>query len=219
MKKSIVEERICSPDFPYLKPWFYNNPYALRCELGIGDTDEAYMRNARKRAFEIYHILFPNGADAIFFDRWIDDYCTNGRPMGEDWENPDEIIESTVEYEMRRLRFLLEYEYRYRHMTLRNLQTYDEPGDEDFDAVRRNRVVCFSDGIGFDYEKLIDQQLDGSYDVSFVSFEHECIFSVYDDRGCGVVFMTREKMKEFYHRLQPYFLEYDREEMAKRYGS
>lgn len=138
--------------------------------------------------------------------------------MREVWEDPDEIIESTVEYEMRKLRFLLEYEYRYRHMTLRNLQTYDEPGDENVPAVRRNRVVCFSDGIGFDYEKLIDQQLDGFYDVSFVSFEHECIFSVYDDRGCDVVFMTQEKMKEFYHRLQPYFLDYDREEMAKRYG-
>lgn len=71
MRKSIVEEQICSPDFQYLKPWFYSNPYALRCELGIGDTNEEYMRNAKKRAFEIYHILFPKGANAIFFDHWI----------------------------------------------------------------------------------------------------------------------------------------------------
>ena len=31
---SLVEERICSREFSYLQPYFYNNPYALRCELG-----------------------------------------------------------------------------------------------------------------------------------------------------------------------------------------
>ena len=27
-----VEELILSRDFDYLQPYFYNNPYALRCE-------------------------------------------------------------------------------------------------------------------------------------------------------------------------------------------
>lgn len=218
-KKSVVEERICSRDFQYIHPHFYNDPYALRCELGIGDTAVEYMENAKERAMKIYHILFPKGADAIIFDHWMFDHCDSGQPMGDAWDDPDEIIESTVKHEAQMLRFLLEYEYRYRHVTVRDLQTYDKPGDKDFGREKRNRVVCFADGIGFDYEKLIDQQLDGSYDVSFVSFEHECIFSVYDDRGCDIVFMTHEKMKEFYHRLQPYFLDHDRDEMAKRYGS
>mgnify|MGYP003328298675 CR=1 FL=1 len=54
--------------------------------------------------------------------------------------------------------------------------------------------------------------------ANVVSFANECIFSVYDDRGCDVVFMTREKVREFYHQLQPYFLEYDVQEMEKRYN-
>ena len=47
---SKVEERILSREFDYLHPYFYNNPYALRCELGIGDTTEEYMHQARQRA-------------------------------------------------------------------------------------------------------------------------------------------------------------------------
>ena len=67
--KSIVEQMICSSDFSYLQPYFYRHPYALRCELGVGE--DQYMENAKRRAMEIYQILFPDGADAIIFNYWI----------------------------------------------------------------------------------------------------------------------------------------------------
>jgi hypothetical protein len=63
-----IETMILDSAFDYLQPYFYNNPYALRCELGIGDTSEEYMRQARIRAAEIYRILFPSKADAIIFN-------------------------------------------------------------------------------------------------------------------------------------------------------
>jgi len=115
---------------------------------------------------------------------------------------------------------LLYYQLNYRHVTVRNLDTYDDPDDIDFGRQQRNRIVCFSDGIEFDYQHLINQEIEvvNRNEVSFVSFEHECIFSIYDDRGCDIVFMTHDKMKEFYNELQPYFLEYDVEEMAKRFN-
>ena len=216
---SIVEEKICSQDFSYLHPYFYNHPYALRCELGVGDED--YMENAYRRALEIYRILFPEGADAICFNYWIQDDCDSG-PAEEESCEPGETMEAGVsrrlEGAMKYLRFLLECQFLYRHVTVRNLPTYDEPGDEFYDTQRRNRVICYSDGKGFDYQKLIREEIcwDG-HEVSFVSFEQECIFSIYDDRGCDVVFMTREKLREFYHKLEPYFLDYDREEMENRY--
>ena len=194
---SMVEQMICSRDFPYLQPYFYNHPYALRCELGMGDTHEEYMANAKRRALEIYHILFPTGADAMMFNHWLYDYCDSG-----DADN---------------LRFLPEQQFKYRHITVRDLETYDGSCFDEHE--KRNRVVCYSDGIGFDYETLIAREIEWEgHGVSFVSFENECIFSVYDDRGCDIVFMTHEKLKEFYHRLQPYFLEYDLEEMEKRFN-
>lgn len=69
MKKSIVEKNILSRDFAYLQPWFYDHPYAMRCELGIGDDNDEYLRAAKRRAMEIYHLLFPNGADAANYHR------------------------------------------------------------------------------------------------------------------------------------------------------
>lgn len=219
MTMSIVQEKICSRDFSYLQPYFYNNPHALRCELGQGDDHEAYMATALSRALEIYDILFPNGADAIFFNFWLHDFCDTG-PAEQDSceETMEEAIGYSLEFETKKLRFLLENQFRYRHVTVRDLPTYDESGDPDYGLNRRCRVVCFSDGRGFDHETLLKHEIfwEG-FEVSFVSFENECIYSVYDDRGCDIVFMTREKLREFYHRLQPYFLDYDRDEMEKRF--
>lgn len=220
--KSIVEEMICSRDFSYLHPYFYNNPYALRCELGIGDTVEEYMDNAKRRATEIYHILFPNGADAIIFNHWMYDYCDSGEAecrIFDENHDLEGVIENRIESVTEALRFLSNYQLKYRHLTVRDLETYDNPDDIDYGRQRRNRVVCFSDGMGFDFEHLINQEIESvkGHEVSFISFEHECIFSIYDDRGCDVVFMTHEKLKEFYNKLQPYFLAYDVQEMERRF--
>ena len=216
---SLVEEIICSRDFSYLQPYFYNNPYALRCELGQGDDHREYMAAALRRALEIYDLLFPKGADAICFNYWLRDDCDSG-PAEQDEcdETMEENLSHALEVEAKKYRFLRENQFRYRHVTVRNLPTYDEPGDPDYGLTRRNRVVCFSDGKGFDHEALLRNEIfwEG-YEVSFLSFENECIFSVYDDRGCDIVFMTREKLREFYHKIEPYFLDYDREEMERRF--
>lgn len=218
--KSVVEKMICSSDFSYLQPYFYNHPYALRCELGIGD--EQYKENAKRRASEIYRILFPAGADAIIFNYWIYDHCDSGEAEYHKYAPDDGVeglVQNTIDCEVEKLRFLLSYQLKYRHMSVRNLETYDSPDDIDYDRQRRNRIVCYSDGIGFDFEDLISREIEvvNGHEVSFVSFENECIFSIYDDRGCDIVFMTHDKMKEFYNELQPYFLEYDIEEMQKRF--
>ena len=218
---SKVEEQILSREFDYLHPYFYNNPYALRCELGIGDTAEKYMVQARQRANAIYDLLFPRGADAILFNYWINDWADSGEAEGKAWESEETaagIIDRRIQVESDSLRFLSEYMMKYRHVAVKDLKTYDEPGDPDYDSRRRHRIVCYSDGLGFDDRGLIEKQLsDGdSPEISLVSFENECIFSVYDDRGCDIVFMTYEKMKSFYPALRPYFLDYDLAEMERR---
>ncbi len=214
---SKIETMILDSAFDYLQPYFYNNPYALRCELGIGDTSEEYMRQARIRAAEIYRILFPSKADAIIFNQWIYDWSDSGNAEKEEYgENANEMIENQLSNETRALRFLLENMMNYRHVSVKGLKTYDDPAD---DAVRRNRIVCYADNIGFDDLALIEKQIadENNLEVSLVSFENECILSVYDDRGCDIVFSTYKKMQEFYRLLEPFFLEYDREVMKKRF--
>jgi len=221
MSESKIEKLICSKDFSYLQPYFYNNKYALRCELGMGKTEEEYYANAKKRAYEIYNILFPNGADAMIFDYCIYDLSGDGEAKKntapEDISLAD-IIRFEGECASEMLSFLIRYQYEYRHIAVKDLPLYEDSSEE---CIRRNRIVCFSDGKGFDLSDLIDRQLNenDSHDIGLVSFENECILSVYDSRGCDVVFATHEKMREFFDKLKPYFLDYDTEEMKRRYNS
>lgn len=210
---SVIEELLLDPEFDLLRPLFYTNPYALRCELALGETWDERMKSARQRARQIYEILFPNGADAITFDYMYDS------------KDPKEM--------KRVARILPSSLKKYRHACIKGLRTGDE-GDEECESWRRDRILCYSDGIGFDDLAVIDKQIyeeagvdDGllpkayrglKADISLVSEKNECLMFVYDDRGCDIVFATHEKLREFYPLLRPYFLLYDLEEMELRYN-
>ncbi len=218
MSQSIVETNILSKDFEYLPPFFYNNTFALRCELGNGDTNEEYMLCAQRRAMEIFRLLFPAGADALFFDYWLYDDCSSGIPeAGNDSTgNIEQIHNAYIEDRIASMRFLFRFQDQYRHIVVRDLPGIDD--DDDNAVLGRNRVVCYADGKAFDADSIISNQLVRQTNplVSFVSFEKELIFSVYDDRGCDIVFSTHEAMAAFYDKLEPYFLDYDRDEMVRR---
>ena len=214
---SQIERLILSREFPYLQPWFYNHPWALRCELGRGRSRVAFRRRARERAEEIYRILFPTPADAVIFNYRLEDWSTSGpartEALGLSAEEAAALLKADIRAEVTQLRFLEDMQNRYRHAAVRDLPLGEaEEG-------RRHRIVCYADGTGFDDLSLLRRQLrDEGLDVGLVSFPNDCILSVYDDRGCDVVFAGPEKLAEFYPRLEPYFLDYDREEMARRYG-
>lgn len=207
MGTSKIEKMLLDPDFDFLQPWFYTNRYALRCELALGGSWDERLKSALLRARQIYDILFPDGADAITFDHWHDSRDP------EEKQNVDLILPDGLK--------------KYRHACVRGLKTGGE-GDEEYETQRRNRIVCYSDGIGFDDSAVIAKQIGidddlvpEAYksimsDVSLVSEKNECIMCVYDDRGCDIVFATHEKMSEFYLLLKPYFLLYDLDEMERR---
>ena len=109
--QSKVESLLLSPDFDYLQPYFYNHPYALRCELGIG-RGRRYMANARRRAKEIYRILFPRGADAIAFNAWIYDRTDTDeawKDIGAVGRSPAQEEAYEAKQEAHRVRLLLEW--------------------------------------------------------------------------------------------------------------
>lgn len=201
MLLSQIESRLLSQDFAYLRPWFYQNPHALRCELGQGDDTETYMRNAYRRAKEIFAILFPDGQpDAVIFDQYVQEKPYRSR------------------YDHKERAFFNRMTTR-RHVIVPNLRTHEDDEPEEEKTYTRNRVVSYRDTEDFPVQRLIrrciwEQQLTP---VGFVSFENECILSIYDDRGCDIVFATHEKLRELYPWLKPYFLDYDAEEMERRY--
>ena len=220
---SQIEALLLSRDFPYLQPYFYNHPWALRCALGRGRTAAEYAQSARERAEEIYRILFPQGADAVIFNYWIYDRSYSGDPGADDPGLSDEtrrrLLEQNIRQEAEQLRFLDAMQSRYRHAVIPDLPTYDPGPEKD---CWRSRIFCWRDHRSFHEPGLLDRQLKdepGNLDVSLVSFENECVLSVYDHRGCDVVFADPERFAAFYPRLEPFFLDYDRVEMARRLRS
>ena len=200
---SEFESLITDASFSYKQPWFYNHPFALRCELGIGDSKRVYLKNAKKRAFEIFDILFQNPPEAIFFDHYVEDFSTDN----------EIYTNNAINHFKRNIKFLAQHINKYEHTVILNI-----PLDEDEDSVQKNRVICYTDA-KYPYKKRAIESFSwGSRTVHFVSFENECILSIYDHRGCDIVFATKEKMREFYDKLKPYFLEYDAEEMSKRFN-
>ena len=186
---SDVIEQIQDGSFLYLQPWFYNNKLALRCELGIGDGKE-YINNAVCRAIQIANILFENkNIDAAFYHRYFynDGYISDTDGFS---LNDDKIVE----------------------LDKRLFRDFDE----DLTAI--NRHISYN--IDFStLESILKSQIECQINplVSFVSIENECIFSVYDDRGCDIVFFSVEKYKEFYLKLEQYFFDYDREKMKETF--
>ncbi len=203
---SEVERLITDATFSYKQPWFYNHPFALRCELGIGDSKREYLKNAKKRAFEIFDTLFQNTPDAIFFDHYVEDYS---------WGNGEIHVNNAIHGFKRNIRFLAQHINKYENTVIYNIPLAE---DEKEVNVQKNRIICYTDAM-YPYKKRAIENFSWtSRTVHFVSFENECILSIYDHRGCDIVFATKEKMREFYDKLKPFFLEYDIEEMAKRYN-
>lgn len=208
MNKDIfqTEEMILNNDFKYEPPYFYNNDLALRCEFGIGDSNEEYMNTAKQRAAEIFNILFENGVNMFFFDSYICDW---------DFDMGDTVyINRVISLERNRLKFCLGNQKKYKHKVVRDIPIYDEDCD---DICRRNRICCYPDE-KFNAIEALNAQIDEQNNpiIHLVSFSNNCIFTVYDDRGCDIVFYDKDKFIQFYPLLQKYFLEYDLDLMKQR---
>ena len=191
---SNVIEQILDGSFLYDQPWFYNNKLSLRCEIGIGDGKE-YMKNAVCRAIQIANILFENKKiDAAFYHLY---YYNDGYVF----DNADFILNDDKIVELDKSLFRDSDEF-----------------DDDLTAI--NRHISYN--IDFStLESILKSQIECQINplVRFVSIDNECIFSVYDDRGCDIVFFSFDKYKEFYLKLEQYFLNYDREKMKETFES
>lgn len=210
---SKIEKLLLQKDFPYLPPFFCRNSLALRCELSLGTK-----RSALKRAREIFALLCDNAPDAIAFNYWLTDFSESGGPAGESFDFPGEaesVHAGYVSGVKRLTAFLLDKQLKYRHEVVRGTPSVM---NEDDGLILNNRVICYSDGKGFENEKLIKQCIDDRFnpDIGFVSFENECVMLIYDDRGCDIVFADEGKFLELYPGIEPYFLDCDRERMEER---
>lgn len=184
-----VKSSIEDNSFLYQQPWFYNNKLSLRCELGIG-SGTVYNENAINRALEIFNILFKDEIiDCVFLDEYI---------IEDDFIDINEffIFNNTLDLDI----------------TNNDNELY-----ENVSSIKRHFIYDVDKS---KIEKIIKHQiLNGANIYHIVSFKNNFIFSIYDDRGCDIVFFDDVEYKEFYLRLEKYFLDYDRELMKNRFNN
>ena len=199
---SIVKEKIEDINFLYQQPWFYNNKLSLRCELGIGDKT-VYLENAVNRALDILNILFKGDIiDCVFLDEYtIEDDINDNVIFVNDEVDPTDINEyftfdKTIDL----------------NITNNNNELY-----ENVVSIKRHFTYNIDKT---KIEIIIKKQiLNEAHVYHFVSFKNNFIYSIYDDRGCDIVFFDEEKYKKFYLKLKKYFLDYDREGMKNTLDS
>lgn len=119
MAQSKIEAMLLDPEFDYLQPYFYKNPWALRCELGLGADRASQIQTARARARQIHAILFPHGADLIAFNYWLLDWSDSGEAEGALYRDCAGEVEDRLRREQRALRFLSEMQMKYRHVSVK----------------------------------------------------------------------------------------------------
>ena len=199
---SIVKEKIEDINFLYQQPWFYNNELSLRCELGKGD-ETVYLENAVNRALDILSILFKDDIiDCVFLDEYTIEDDIN-----------DNVIFVNDEVDQT---YINEY-FNFDKTIDLNITNNNNELYENVVSIKRH----FTYNIGkTKIETIIKKQiLNEAHVYHFVSFKNNFIYSIYDDRGCDIVFFDEEKYKEFYFKLEKYFLDYDRESMKNTLDS
>jgi len=202
--------------FRFEQPFFYNNKFSLRCELGIGNKKE-YMKNAYKRAVEIFNIVFPNKPDFFVVEHEIDDIsqCLRANSIGILKNNAKAYYENLVD--LKKLQSMGDSE-------LIKISSFTEEEKRWYITLAINRFIIFPNDNKKYFDDMIKSQV-GIKQPSFLlhritnfgSLDNDCVLTIYDDRGLDIVFSSKEKGKPFYEKLKPYLFEYDIEIMKKTF--
>lgn len=94
-----------------------------------------------------------------------------------------------------------------------------EISDSEGELIGKTRHIFRFDRL-CDFEEELLKQLNPHYSrVHFVSKRLNCILSVYDQRGCDIVFFDKRHFKKAYFLLHEYLFDYDMKLMESRLKS
>lgn len=188
----MIQDIIFQPSFLYEQPWFYNNKLALRCSL------ENKRKNPYEIALEISKLLFTDNVDCLFFDQYI---------------YSDKLPESNdISLILNKKHTIL------KHIEENNIKiiklNYKDDDDDELEEV--NRIFYFSNKI--DIGEIINNNFDTSTPIiHLVSLKHNFIFSIYDKRGCDIVFFNEKEFIKYYSILENYLFDYDKKKMKEKF--
>lgn len=171
-------------------PLFYRYPWGLRFELGeyaLDDEDE-YICSAYERGQRIWDTVFASDDEVLLiFDG-----------------TPDrELKEALGGCRMQRVRTPL----------ISPLPEEDEEEDEVFFY----RYFYQASAGRFPFPAVLKRAFCWKYGVYLYNRTKKLLFHPYDDRGADLIGPDRETVEPFYRSLNDLLLDWDREEMARKF--
>lgn len=171
-------------------PLFYRYPWGLRFELGDPalDDDDAYFRSAEERAQRIWDAAFaPEDEVLLIFDG-----------------TPDrELKEALKVCRMQRIRAPLQPPF--------------PEEDEEEEKVFFYRYYYHGSGSKFPFQAVLQRAFSWKYGVYFYNRTKKLLFHPYDDRGADLIAADPEALPPYYESLHDLLLDWDREEMARKF--
>lgn len=171
-------------------PLFYRYPWGLRFELGDPalDDDEAYFRVAEERAQRIWDAAFAAEDEVLLiFDG-----------------TPDrELKEALKPCRMQRVRAPL-------------VAPFPEE-DEEEDEVFFYRYFYLARAGEFPFQAVLERAFSWKYGIYLYNRTRKLLFHPYDDRGADLLGPDAKALRPFYESPHDFLLNWDREEMARKF--
>lgn len=180
-------------------PLFYTYPWGLRFELGdpVLDDKAAYIQSAKERGQRIWKEVFaPEDEVLMIFD-----------------VTPEPVLKQELKHcRMQRVR-------------AKNLPAF--PGDdEEYEDSYFYRYLYAAVAGEIPFDTVLTKIVEGemvvvakvySSSVYFYNRTKKLLFHPYDDRGADLIAADPEALRPFYNSLHDLLLDWDREEMARKF--
>jgi Domain of unknown function (DUF3885) len=198
------------PNLELRQPLFYSWKNAIRFELGVEELrdyekDNLYLENVYKRAITLFKSLHSNN-DEIFFVANVSDYG-----YGITLKHKLKIFSKYV-----KKKSVLN---KLTHTTM----AFVYPEDDEVGDCKTHRFTlkCKTDDVKFVplLKAICNQEMGRKtsiiHEVFFININRGTIFFVYDDRGCDLLSVSQEEIRDIYNKYNEWILDYDRDVIDK----
>jgi Domain of unknown function (DUF3885) len=196
------------PNLELRSPLFYSWENGIRFELGVEelrdyDRDNLYLENVYKRAITLFKSIHSK-SDEIFVVANVSDYG-----YGITFKHKLNIYSKYVKGKSVLNKLT--------HTTI----PYVYADDEGNCKTHRFTLKCKTFDIKFDsmIRAICNQDMGISpnihHEIFFVNIKRGTIFFVYDDRGCDLLAVSSEEIRDIYNKYNEWILDYDRDVIDK----
>ncbi|WP_336822250.1 DUF3885 domain-containing protein [Sporosarcina sp. USHLN248] len=195
-------------------PLFYSWHYSIRFEIakpGSEHEDKQNMKQIQERSRTLFDTVFEDEDELLFVSNI---HCEKANHFLQ--KRPANIYRKYVKDKNRRMQLT--------HSVLPSLIWDADEDDYDTMVTHQFVLACSKQGIAYadlllaishnDFAhpiRILKNNIKDGCDIFFVNVPKKMIYHLYDDRGCDIIAVNIEDLRELYEKYNDWILDYDRE--------